>query len=459
MNKYARRILFSNLGGWWPAIATVTVVTALVGLCTTQFAWTRDERFVTEVQAQGHAITEFTIVAETIYLLVAALAVFSLTVVGTATVDSTRRTFAQWRLVGATPSDVRRGIWALVATAACLGALPGSLIAIAASYPVIPVFNQLAAPGFDTPVLPPSPLAWITSLVLGVATCMLGAFGPARRASTARPIEVFRALPVHRRRRWWWRVPLAVLALLCSVGMLAVAIVSADPAAGVAVMFNLALNAGMWAVLFIYLIGPLAIPGILAGLGRLARGSATGRLAAKAAVERVHASANTIAPLAAGIGGAGAILVSVESSAAVIRTFDDSAEANLSDTLVMTALASLILLTTSAAVVALAARDREREHSLLRIAGMSSRDITTWHVYQSFFLAVTATVLALAPVAVTTATTAAASAAYTGHPIIVVPKTALAVGFILSWSVLFLVQWSPARRLLRADIAVGLRAT
>ena len=100
MHKYARRILLSDLGSWWPAIATVAGVTMLVGLCTAQFAWTHDARFIAAVSAQGHAITEFTIVSETIYLLVAALALFSLTVVGIATVESTRRTFLSGVLWG-----------------------------------------------------------------------------------------------------------------------------------------------------------------------------------------------------------------------------------------------------------------------------------------------------------------------------------------------------------------------
>ncbi|RDT70653.1 ABC transporter permease, partial [Haemophilus influenzae] len=153
---------------------------------------------------------EFTIVSETIYLLVATLALFSLTVVGIATVESTRRTFSQWRLVGATPSDVRRSIWALVATAACIGAVPGSVPALGLSYLVVPAFNQMAAPGFDAPILPPSILAWLVSVLLGVATCMLGAFGPAHRASRMmQAIEVFRAVPGRRRKGWWWRAPLA----------------------------------------------------------------------------------------------------------------------------------------------------------------------------------------------------------------------------------------------------------
>lgn len=460
MHRYARRILFSDLGSWWPAIATVAAVTALVGLCTAQFAWTHDERFVTAVEAQGHWIGEFTIVAETIYALVAALALFSLTVVGTATVESTRRTFAQWRLVGASPRDVRRSIWALVAVASLIGALPGSIVAIAASYLVVPAFNQMAAPGFDAPLLPPSVSAWAVSLLLSVLTCLLGALVPARRASRARAVEVFGDVPQARRMGWWWRGPLAGIALLAAVAMLVAAWAMGTPDAGAAVMFNLAMNAGVCAALFVYVIGPLLVPAVLAGLGRLAgaAGSVTGALAAKAAIERAGTSANTIAPLAAGIGGVGVILTSVESTATVVAVFDASAETNLSDTLVMAGLISFVLLTTSAAVVSLASSDLQRERSLLRIAGMPTRHITAWYASQALLLAVTGTVLALVPIAFTAATAGLGSAAMAGRPLVAVPWTVLAGGLVLGWLVLFLVQWGPARTSLRADIAVGLRS-
>ncbi|WP_454115003.1 FtsX-like permease family protein [Microbacterium lacticum] len=461
MHRYARRILLADLGSWWPAIATVAAVTALVGLCTTQFTWTHDERFIAAAEAQGHAIIEFIIVSETIYMLVAALALFSLTVVGTATVESTRRTFSQWRLVGAAPSDVRRSIWALVATASLIGAVPGSLFAIGLSYLVVPAFNQMAAPGFDAPDLPPSILAWLVSVVLGVVTCMLGAFGPAHRASRTQAIEVFRDSPGRRRKGWWWRAPLTGILLLSSLGMVVAAAAMGASEAGVAVMFNLAMNAGVSAVLLVYVIGPLIVPAVLAGFGGLAGtfGSVTGWIAAKAAVERAGTSANTIAPLAAGIGGVGVILTSVESAAAVVKSFDSSADTNLTDTLVMAALISFVLLITSAAVVSLASRDLEREHSLLRIAGMPSRRITVWYVWQSLLLALAGTLLAFVPIAATVATTVVSSTAYVGHPIVAVPWTTLVLGFGLGWLVLFLVQWWPARPSLRADIAVGLRSS
>ena len=64
----------------------------------------------------------------------------------------------------------------------------------------------------------------------------------------------------------------------------------------------------------------------------------------------------------------------------------------------------------------------------------------------------------LVPIVITATTTAISSAAYAGTSIVVIPWVSLIFGFALSWLVLFLVQWWPARSSLRADIAVGLRA-
>ena len=85
-----------------------------------------------------------------------------------------------------------------------------------------------------------------------------------------------------RRKGWSWRAPLAALLLLSSLGMLAAAAVMGAQESGVAVMFNLAMNAGVCGVIFVYVIGPLLVPAILAGLGRLpgAAGSVTGSMSA-----------------------------------------------------------------------------------------------------------------------------------------------------------------------------------
>ncbi|KXP12277.1 ABC transporter permease [Tsukamurella pulmonis] len=459
MYRYGLRILLADARGWWPAITTIAMITALVGLCATQFAWARDPRFVAAVEAQGRAVSEFTIVAQTIYVVVAALGVFALTVVGNATVEATRRTFAQWRLVGASPRDVRHGIWALVATAALIGAVPGSFAALVAAYFAVPIFNEMAAPGFAAPTLPPSPFAWFLSLAVGVLTCLLGAVGPARRGARTRAIVVFRSTGVTPRRDGWWRVPAGALLLVAALGMI-VAASSVGPDTGVAALFNLSLYTGLCAVAAVYVLGPLVVPVILMGFGHAAAcvGSVIGSLAAAAAVARAGTSANTVAPLAAGVGGIGVMLASVESTAAVVTARGDATATNLTDTLVLAGLISVVLLVTSAAVIALASRDRDREQALLRVAGMPRRQVTAWYGWQALQLALAGVVLAVVPVALTVTAAAVGSPAFAGRSVVSVPWAVPVFGFALIWLVLSLVLWLPARTSLRAEPAAGLRA-
>ncbi|MBO3142599.1 ABC transporter permease [Dermatophilus congolensis] len=460
MCKYARRVLMANFGAWVPAMVTIAIVTALVTMCSTQFFWTRDSKFIDAVNQQRYSLSEFTIVAQTIYIVVLLLAFFSLTVVGKSTVDSTRRIFAQWRLIGATPRDVRFGTYSIIALCSLLGAAPGTVLGTALSYVVVPTFNQLAASGFDTPILPPSLLAVTASFTLSVFTCFFGAIGSVRIASRARPIEVFRSSVTTQKSKQWWKVPTLAILLLIILSILILVGVTDGMKVGLSFVVNTSLHNGMMAVLFIFLMGKSSVIFVLKLLGNLAgkAGSVTGRLAAQAASERAVFSANTIAPLAAGLGSIGVILVSIESAASIIKTLDSSKTANMVDTLVIVALIAVVLLATSAAVISLSSRQMSHERSLLRIAGMPRKQITIWYLWQGFLLSLTATLLAASPILVAMVTAAISSVSYVGYPIIVFPWLAIIFGVVSCWIVLFLVQWLPARRSLSEDIAVGLRS-
>ena len=90
-------------------------------------------------------------------------------------------------------------MWMLVGVASLFGSLIGSLAAVPASLLAVPEFNAMAAESFADgfgsfapPAFTPSMAAWLGSLLLGVATCMLGASIPSLRAAKIRPIEVIR---------------------------------------------------------------------------------------------------------------------------------------------------------------------------------------------------------------------------------------------------------------------------
>ena len=458
MLKYTRLIFADGFFSWVPAIVTVTLVTVLLGVSANQFAWTHDEVFISAVVAGGHDVTEFTIVSETIYLLVAPLAFLSLTAVGSATVNRVRVTFAQWRLAGASPRQVRRSMWMLVAMASGVGAFTGSVLAIPASYALIPVFNRMAVADFAAPEFRPSFTAWLLSFGLSFVTCWLGAFIPAIRASRIGPVETFRE-PGRRRPVMSWRVVLAAISMLISLGLVTASAFVTMFGAGVGGLFNLVLDAGMMALVATYLLGPLLAQWLLRLFSRTAKafGLTTAAVACRAAGERAGTSTSTIPPLAAGIGGAGVLVVSTEMSVHVVRAAGYQGEVNLTDTLVMLAVISAVCLITSAAVVALAGRDIEREQSMLRVAGMTPRTIVGWYAWQAVALSAAAVVIALIPVLVTVATAAMGTSALLGYALIVVPWPVIVIGFAASSIVLFSVMYMPVIKPLSQSVAEGLR--
>lgn len=458
MFRFSRLIFAEDLRSWLPSIATVTLVTVLVGVSANQFAWTHNEVFVSEVAMEGYDVVEFRIVSETIYLLVAPLAFLALTVVGGATVDRVRATFAQWRLVGASPKQVRRSAWTIVAIAAGIGASAGSILAIPLSYALIPVFNHMAVAGFVGPRFQPSLAAWLLSFGASFMTCWFGGFVPAIRASKVEPVEVFRESSSHRP-KMWWRVVLAVLLLLASLGLMTASAFVTAFGASLAALFNLALNAGMMAVVAVYLLGPALTGSLLRffARGADALGLVTATVACRAAGERATTSTNTLAPLAAGIGGAGVLAASAAMSVRIIRATGYQGDVNLTDTLVMLGVVSLVCLVTSAAVVALSGRDVEREQSLLRVAGMSPRVVTSWYAWQAVVLAGAAVIIALVPIVVTVATVAIGTEALIGHVIIVVPWPVVGAGFAVSSIVLFSIMCLPQKKHLGESVAAGLR--
>lgn len=197
MARYVLRVFRDNVTGWVPTILVVAVVTTLVGICMNQFVWTSSPLFTLAARQAGLDPAEFGMVSVTIYVVVSLLAFFSLTVVGSATVNRIHGTFAQWRLMGASPSQVLASMWMLVGVASLFGSLIGSLAAVPASLLAVPEFNAMAAESFADgfgsfapPAFTPSMAAWLGSLLLGVATCMLGASIPSLRAAKIRPIPV-----------------------------------------------------------------------------------------------------------------------------------------------------------------------------------------------------------------------------------------------------------------------------
>lgn len=471
MVRHVLRIFRSDVRGWVPVIVVIGLVTVLIGACMHQFVWTNSPGFITAATRAGLDPAAFAIVSVTIYGLVAVLSFFALTVVGSATVERTRATFAQWRLAGATPRQIRAALWCLVAVASIAGALPGSVVSIGASAAAIPVLNQMAAtsfPGglgdFTPPALQLSFLAWVASFLMGTVTCLLGAVLPSRRAAKVEPVEAVRGLMVRRRQGAWARWVFGGLLLLVAVAFSlggAFAPATAEPGVEAAGMLNAAIQAGLFAAAGVYIIGPELIPAVLALIRlilRSIRATVLGVLATRAARADIDANANMIAPLAAALGLGGVIFTALGSYQTTMREAGiELAALNYADTVVMTGLFGFVCLLTSVAVIMLSGRDAVREQAVLRTAGMTPWQVLAFTAWKSILLTLSATVFALIPIGLAGTLLVSRSAILTGHTILDIPWLGLLVAVLGCGAIMFLAQWVQLAPWVRRENALSLR--
>lgn len=472
MARYVLRVFRDNVTGWVPTILVVAVVTTLVGICMNQFVWTSSPSFTLAARQAGLDPAEFGMVSVTIYVVVSLLAFFSLTVVGSATVNRIHGTFAQWRLMGASPSQVLASMWMLVGVASLFGSLIGSLAAVPASLLAVPEFNAMAAESFADgfgsfapPAFTPSMAAWLGSLLLGVATCMLGASIPSLRAAKIRPIEVIRgtgAIGIRHGWRSWahWALGLIVMAAALALafsGMGTPRTLAFGQEAGRT--FNSALWAGIIASFGMYILVSMLIP-ILLGIGRVVCrlcGSATGVLAARSAKAKAASNTNTIAPLALAMGLSVTLLTCARSYGRILALGGHPKSLNYADSLLLITMLCIVSLATSMAVIALSNRSMVADQALLRSIGLSPRRVIRMYLWQSLQLAAGAVILSLIPVAVSASVFAAKSAALVGIPVAEIPWPGVIGMGTACWLALFLIQFTQIRPALHRSVADTIR--
>lgn len=471
MLRYVLWIFRADVRSWLPTVVVVGLVTVLIGLCVSQFIWTSSDAFTGAALGAGLDPAEFVVVSLTIYVLVAVLSFSSLTVIGAATVEHTRTTFAQWRLAGASPVQVRVACWSLAGVASVAGAFPGSLASTGLSVVAIPVFNQLAAASFsggtgsfDAPVIQPSVVTWAVAFTVGVVTCMLGTLLPARRAARVEPVEAIRGPAASGSRGGRTRLVTGGMILAAAL-VLGLAGASSPRTADVGVeatgMVNSAIATGLVSALGVHLLGgELALVMLSAAHAvlRPIRGATVAVMAARSARATVRANANVVAPLGVAIGLSGVVFGVLRSYQATMSAAGFTLPApNYQDTVVMTGLFGFMALLTSVAVIALSGRDAAWEQAQWRTAGMTPLQVLALAGWQGSWLALCAAVSALVPVAAAGIVLAVRSAQLVGHPILVAPWEVPAIAALACWGVLFgtkLLQMIPW---VRRDTASSLR--
>ncbi|EOM77401.1 ABC transporter permease [Rhodococcus rhodnii] len=463
MLRYVTRMFADEWRQWTPSIAVVAVVTTLVGLCVHQFAWTGDAAFHTAVDAAGVPVAEFRILSVTIGTVIALVAWVALTVVGRAGVHTTRSSYALWLLMGASPTTVFAATLLVLTLVATCGAVIGAAVSTLVGFWAVPAFNVAVAPDADLPGFTATWWAPAATILLGVATAVVGGVLPAVRASRTPPSAALNTGGNEQRRAasTVLRIMAGAFFILVAAGLVVAAgfaaqLGSTSPAS----MFNLAVDASGSALIAVHLLCPGLVALVFRALhGVLARTpAAAASLGVRAAADRVHFDATTIAPLAAGLGGIGLLLCSVRSVAALTDALQPGTRTDLTDVWTIVAVVAVCMLATSAAVVALSARDRGREIALLQAAGMRGSQVRSLIASESLAMALAATLVALLPVATAGLVVALVSRAALGSVIVSWPVGAMGIGAIASWLVLFVVLLVPAARPLRHGPSTQLRA-
>ena len=473
MARYVLRVFRDNVTGWVPTILVVAVVTTLVGICMNQFVWTSSPSFTLAARQAGLDPAEFGMVSVTIYVVVSLLAFFSLTVVGSATVNRIHGTFAQWRLMGASPSQVLASMWMLVGVASLFGSL-NRLSGCSAGQPAGGSRVQRHGCG--------KLRRWIrlvrTSCVhavdgrvaripaVGCGHVHVGRVHPlAARSERSGPIEVIRgtgAIGIRHGWRSWahWALGLIVMAAALALafsGMGTPRTLAFGQEAGQT--FNSALWAGIIASFGMYILVSMLIP-ILLGIGRVVRrlcGSATGVLAARSAKAKAASNTNTIAPLALAMGLSVILLTCARSYGRILALGGHPKSLNYADSLLLITMLCIVSLATSMAVIALSNRSMVADQALLRSIGLSPRRVIRMYLWQSLQLAAGAVILSLIPVAVSASVFAARSAALVGIPVAEIPWPGVIGMGTACWLALFLIQFTQIRPALHRSAADTIR--
>ena len=300
------------------------MTSTLVGICVSQAVWTSSPAFAEATRAARLDLTGFQAVSVTIYAEVALIALFALTAVGSATVRRCHSTFAQWRLVGATPIQVRVSALSVAGLASAIGSAAGSLASLPLSSALVPAFDALAAEGFsgglgsfEPPAFDVGALAAPLAFAVSWPTCMAGAARISSRAGTAAR-RVLSGLLLG--------LSLAILALGALLG-----------GNGVGAVVNGIVSAGTLATLAVFAAGVEGVRLATRAAGLIPRtlGDAVGHLAAREAIEEIERDSHAVVPLAAALGGGSTLLCAARCLEEVLSRLDLPAELNYADVLVL----------------------------------------------------------------------------------------------------------------------------
>lgn len=463
MQRYVLRMFADEWKQWAPAIAVVSVISTMLGLCIHQFAWTMAPSFRDAVADAGVPLAEFQILSVTIYTVIALVSWVALTVVGHASVQSTRHSHALWLLLGASPRAVFLSTLLVLLLVSLCGATSGAIVSSILSFWAIPAFNSEVSASVELPRFTIAPWSPVAIIIASSLTTLIGGIIPARRASHIQPGIALRTSNQTNQsiKSSLIRVCFGLFFFMVAVALVvaskfALQLGSTSPGS----MFNLSVNAGISALFSVYLLCPEIVRFVFWALHKAFEylGLVIPALGTRAAADRAQINATTIAPLAAGLGGIGLLLCAVRSVAAMTQILQPGTSTNLTDVWTIVAVVIVSMLSTSAAVVSLSARGRGREIALLQAAGMSAQQVRTLIIAESFAMSVAATFAALVPVIISGLVCSFVSAAaLNGNAVVVWPFLSMLLGLFCSWVMMFMLLHIPTIAYLREGPGLQLR--
>ncbi|MFP7761850.1 FtsX-like permease family protein [Marisediminicola sp. LYQ85] len=388
--------------------------------------------------------------------LSAVTTIIVVTGVANLTVDAQRQTYARWQIGGVLPKRITGVVLLQLAFFGMVASVVGVLIALPAAQPV---FDWLAsrAPSLIGVSVGQSFLGAAIVLVVTTSLMVLGGHRAARRAGKVPAVEVLSA-PVDPKTgmsvaRW----------VLSAAGLSATVGLSAGLRdVGILGIGQNGLFVGLALSTLLAALAPLVLSPFLTMCTRAVplRVSAAWFLARNACRYRIAQSTSAVVPLTVG-------LVLVGSFTSVFSMFVDAqrvsgvphqtamdGEANL----VIFGAPLVLAIVAAAVTVFMSGRAREREFALINAAGGTPRMIVRSAIYEALIYAVTALLLALIIVLITSTIVWSALTASVPGTAFIVDLAPLAVMFAIGFAGLLAATVLPTLHSLRSSVRESLAA-
>lgn len=404
MIRYALRGLSSQWTAWVGTFVILALGTALSYVCLIhRYTVTRPE-IVARARALGIGPNLLEMSGTSVYFYSALVTIPVVAIVGRSCVQALRTTWAQWRLAGALPRQIRGTVIATIALIALASAIPGIGIGMLAAQPVSGVLTRMAAATMGPITIHHNPWIGAATIASIVLVAIAGALGPAMHAARVPATAALRDTPATRQRvgliRW---LLIAAWTLVCAAQAFLYAAVEPIPTgtglpAGGGQAMLLALLLAVWVVIA----APVIVPPVLrAWTAPLARLGGSALIARRSAAWRSDIGSSAVALLALGITFTSAMLTAAHTNDATAAAAGLNVTINQLDTYVLAAILALIATCGAVAIIAMTSRSREKEFATLRCAGATPARLRGQAAIEPLIYVGTALALALLPTILT----------------------------------------------------------